>query len=433
MALDYFYDSQLRRYLIQVTRVFGQFSYQLTDSNGTKITKSIPSTLASSNFNVAAITTNNTDIFAQTAPQFSTYFRDLQIDPESRQCPNFERHLNVTEREINENGEYTGNAGNRYTISSLMPVPYKMIVTVYLWTTNMDQKCQIMEQVLTLFNGALTLQSNTNPLDWTALTTMEMTGLQWTNNSYPFANGGTVELATMDFSIPIWINPPSKIKQQKLIQKIITQIGKPDDLITDTVGDLWSNNENLQRICVTYDDYKVEILDGYKAKLVNYSINKPSWKDLVEKTGTYVEGKSKIIFTYDYLNIDIDVICDFTFTDEEDIIDYTITNYPDYKYEINGIIDPDVTNPNTKLKNSSEGDSYLILRDINSNNGFNGLTAHANDIIYFDGDNWLLKYSPSDNIVIYNTRSKKYFVWDGHNWDDIFSSEKQNIKWKLEI
>lgn len=442
MALEYFYDSQLRRYLLQVTRVFAQFTYQLTDSDGNQITKTIPSTLASQSFNVAALTTQNTENFAQTAPQFSVYFRDLQMDPESRQTPNFERYKHVTERQIDTSDDsYTGNAGNRYTVQSFMPVPYRMIVTVYLWTTNLNQKCQIMEQLLTVFNPSISLQSNTNPLDWTALTYMEMTSLQWTNNSYPLANAAGIELSSIDFTIPVWINPPSKIKKQTLINKIISNIGKPDDLITDTVGNLWSTQDDLYAtVCVTYDNYKVQILDGNKAVLKSGDNGKynsdgtlPSWKDLVGRNGTYDENKSKIILTYSYLNTDVEVICSFTFTDEPNVIDYTITNYPIPVYTIDGIINPSNTNPENQLKNVPENSSYLILQDINSDYGFYGLTAKTNDIIYFDGDNWLVKYSPSDNVVIFNSRSNKYFIWDNHNWDDIFSGVKDNISWRLSI
>lgn len=441
MAIDHFYDNQLRRYLIQVTRVFGQFSYQYKNQQNQNVISTIPSTLASMNFNVAALTTNNTDAFVQTAPQFSTYFRDLQLAPEERQTPNFERRVQVAEREIDEEtGEYTGNCGNRYTVQSYMPVPYRMMVTVYLWTTNMDQKCQIMEQVLTLFNPSITLQSNTNPLDWTSLTSMELTGITWSNNSYPLANNANIEVSSMDFTIPIWLNAPSKVKRQKLINKIITNVGEVDNIVTDKVGDLWiDDNELLARVCVTYENYGVQILDN-KLKLINSDSglynsdgSVPNWKSLVDEIGTYVEGKSRIILTYDYENVDVDVSGLFYFTDEDNIVNYTIDSLPSATYTVNAIIDPENTNPNNKLKSAKEGDTYLIISDINNNNGFNGLEAKTNDLIYFDGDNWLLKYRPNDNIVIYNNTSKRYFIWTSNHWEDILDSEKKNLKWKLEL
>lgn len=441
MAIDYFFDNQIRRYLIQVTRVFGQFSWEST-INGQLVTKMIPSTLASQNFNVAAITTNNTDVFTQTTPQFSTYLRDIQMDPEARQTPNFERFLQVTERGIDDaTGEYTSNVGNRYTVQSYMPVPYRMLVTVYLWTSNFNQKCQIMEQVMAIFNPSVTLQSNTNPIDWTSLTSLEMTSVQWTNNSYPLANQNTIELATMEFSIPIWINAPSKIKKQKLIQKIISNMGQMENLITDTVGDLWSDpNELLGRVCVTYDDYGVILLDGNKVKLVNGDNGKfnndgtlPDWSKLVDESGLYVKDRSEIVLTYDYDDVDVEIAGLFYYTNETNVVDIIFSQMPTSTYTINGIIDPEATNPTNKLKNAIEGDTYLILSDINNEYGFNSLVAKTNDLIYFDGDNWLVKYSPIDNIVIYNERSSKYYVWTNKHWEDIFSGTKKNIKWQLRL
>ena len=47
MALDYFYDNQLRRYLLQFVRIFAGFQYQAgNDSSGNPIFRTVPATLA---------------------------------------------------------------------------------------------------------------------------------------------------------------------------------------------------------------------------------------------------------------------------------------------------------------------------------------------------------------------------------------------------
>ena len=41
-----------------------------------------------------------------------------------------------------------------------MPVPYLLNMQVDVWTSNTDQKLQLMEQILVLFNPALEIQHN---------------------------------------------------------------------------------------------------------------------------------------------------------------------------------------------------------------------------------------------------------------------------------
>ena len=58
-------------------------------------------------------------------------------------------------------------------------------------TSNTDQKLQLLEQILVLFNPALEIQQNDNPVDWTTITTVELTDIQWTSRSIPSEHRGS--------------------------------------------------------------------------------------------------------------------------------------------------------------------------------------------------------------------------------------------------
>ena len=59
--------------------------------------------------------------------------------------------------------------GNLYSTDRYMPVPYNLTMQVDIWSGNTDQKLQLLEQILILFNPSIQLQQNTNPLDWTSV------------------------------------------------------------------------------------------------------------------------------------------------------------------------------------------------------------------------------------------------------------------------
>ena len=114
--------------------------------------------------------------------------------------------------------------GNLYTTDRYMPVPYNLTMQVDIWTGNTDQKLQLMEQILVLFNPSIQLQNGSNPIDWTSIFEVELTDINWSNRSMPSGVDETIDISTLTFTLPIWISPPAKVKRQKIINTIITNI-----------------------------------------------------------------------------------------------------------------------------------------------------------------------------------------------------------------
>ena len=90
-----------------------------------------------------------------------------------------------------------------------------------IWTSNTDQKLQLLEQIMVLFNPTLNIRTSNNPFDWSALSYVEMTNSIWSSRSVGSSVDDIVDVSTLTFSMPIFINPPAKVKQQKLIYNII--------------------------------------------------------------------------------------------------------------------------------------------------------------------------------------------------------------------
>ena len=119
-----------------------------------------------------------------------------------------------------ETKKYTGDRGNKYTVKRLMPVPYILNMQVDVWTSNTDQKLQLLEQMLVLFNPALDLQHNDNPIDGQQL---QQSNLQIFNGqAEAYLQALMIKLILLHcFQIPIWINPPALAKRQNVIRNII--------------------------------------------------------------------------------------------------------------------------------------------------------------------------------------------------------------------
>ena len=105
-----------------------------------------------------------------------------------------------------------------------MPVPYNLNMAVDLWCSNTDQKLQILEQILVLFNPAVELQANDNPLDWTNITNVELIDINYSSRTVPQGTTSELDVATLTFSLPVWLNPPAKVKKQSIIQYIFSKL-----------------------------------------------------------------------------------------------------------------------------------------------------------------------------------------------------------------
>ena len=93
-----------------------------------------------------------------------------------------------------------------------------------IWSTNTDQKLQIMEQILVLFNPSLEIQTTNNYVDWTSLSLIELTGTTFSTRSIPQGIDTEIDVGELTFTMPIWITPPAKVKKLGVIEKIIITI-----------------------------------------------------------------------------------------------------------------------------------------------------------------------------------------------------------------
>ena len=244
--MQYAYDGQIKRYLTQFMRLMSNFSYK--DAKGKLV--QIPVRYGDMNRQVAQLMIKNSENVIQSAPFIACYIKNLEFDRDRLQDPSYVSKINIRERAFDEDGqEYLNTQGANYTVERLMPTPYKLQFTADIWTTNTDQKLQILEQLYVLFNPSIEIQTSNNYIDWTSLSLIELTGQKFSSRSVPQGLEQDIDISTMDFSTPIWLTTPAKVKKLGIITKIINSI------FTEPAGSIEASGRGFESdlLCKIYE------------------------------------------------------------------------------------------------------------------------------------------------------------------------------------
>ena len=151
------------------------------------------------------------------------YTSRIELDGARLADSSYVSKLNIRERAYDEEGkEYLNTQGKNYTVERLMPTPYNLSVNVDVWSTNTDQKLQILEQILMLFNPSLEIQTTDNYVDWTSLSVVNLTSTTFSSRTIPMGTETEIDVATLGFTTPIYISPPKlKLSCYKYCNKYI--------------------------------------------------------------------------------------------------------------------------------------------------------------------------------------------------------------------
>jgi hypothetical protein len=267
---QFFYDNQIRRYIIQFVRILSNLQVEFgKDRNGVTALQRVPVIYGDSSRQVASIIQQGSENYLQSVPAMAVYISGLDYDRARVQNPTYVDKLNLRERYYDTaTGEYTTVQGDTFTIERLMPVPYKLTLKVDIWTSNTEQKLQILEQLCTLFNPALEIQSTDNYVDWTSITYVLLTGVNWSSKSVPTGpETPTVETATLTFELPIFLSAPALVKRLGVIQKIIANLYDANGNINTAIYD---DANLLSKQYFTVLNYGIILLEN-TVKLVKYN------------------------------------------------------------------------------------------------------------------------------------------------------------------
>ena len=446
--MQYFYDGQIRRYITQMVRLMSNFSVSDGNDNLTQI----PVMYGDLTRQVASIIRDNSENKIPSAPRIAVYVTGLEMDRERTGDSSFVNKMSVRERAYDENNnEYLNTQGKNYTVERLMPSPYTLRLQADIWASNTEQKLQILEQILVLFNPSFEIQTTDNYLDWTSLSVVNLDGVTFSSRSIPVGVDSEIDVANLQFSTPIYLTPPAKVKRLGVVTNIITSIfnedtgdinlgltllggqGGLEPVFEATRTEVGSDGE-IERIVddgqfpndgtgemdiaaqfrwlgltksTTYQNYGLNVI-GTTAEIIYRSgTGEVSFKDLIEALpGTYMADVSKLYLkTDDTDNYIIGTVTinpldetklSINFDSDTLPNDTVITGPMGDRGSIDYIIDPLRFDPN---QDKTAGVRLLLLGNIGDpsntdgadgwkNNDGTDFVASENDIVEWDGTRW---------------------------------------------
>ena len=451
MSQQFFYDEQIRRYLLQFTRMFSNFQVEYgRNPEGNQDLIRVPIRYGDASRQAQTIIQNNTANSLPSTPMMSFYIVGMDYDRGRIQEPYHINKMQVRQRTYDPSSDsYETTQGNAFTVERLMPVPYKMTINLDIWTSNTNQKMQLFEQIATLFNPSLEIQSTDNYIDWSSLSVVDLDRVQWSNRTIPVGTENPIDIMTMTFSMPIWINSPARIKKLGVVERIIASIydsqGDPVNAIT--------NNDLLlgTRLKITPYNFQVVLLDGQLQILNSNAVVLPNAKSLAPFTLPIIENPQivwpAVISAYGVLrpgisyitlsdpwNPDNEIVGTISVNPADDrLLIYNIdpdTAPKNTLSPINAIVNPLLSAPDDGLDSSLIGQRYLLTESTgnraNTSNplawrGVNGqpLYAEANDIIEFDGIKWRVVFDSvnrDDIQYVTNILTGIQYKWTGSAW-----------------
>ena len=406
---------------------------------------------------------NNSANDMPATPLMTFYITDLKYDRPRMQEPYFVNNIAVRQRTYDSATDtYETTQGNAFTIERAMPVPYEMTINLDIWTSNTNQKMQLLEQILTLFNPGLEIQSTDNYIDWTSLTVLYLKDVRWSSRTIPIDASNPIDVATLSFTLPMWITPPAKVKKLGVIERIIASVYDAQGDLTNALTDSDLLLGTRQRF--TPYSYQVLLIDNKLQALrqqqvidePNASLTPPDspasnllWHSIINLYGTLRPGISYITLEQPD-GTDVTGTVAFDPTDDRFLL-FTVnagTVPPNTLGAITAVIDPIASGPGAGLVAAALGQRYLFTQATGSYDnpgltnpdawsGTDGqpLVANANDIVEYDGDRWVVVFdstsSPVNMQYVTNITTELQYRWTGSVWVKSYQGLYPGGQWTL--
>ena len=454
---------------MQFTRIFSGFQVEYANENdgvNAAALIRVPVRYGDATRNAQTIIQENSRNSLPSTPMMTFYITGLDYEQTRMQEPYFVSKVNVRQRTYDASTEtYETTQGNAFTVERLMPVPFKLTINLDIWTSNTNQKLQLLEQILTLFNPSLEVQSTDNFIDWTSLSTMYLDRTVWSSRSIPSGSENPIDVATLTFSMPIWISSPAKVKKLGVVERIVASM-------YDAQGDLnnaITNSDLLlgTRVVITPFNYATVLIDNGGVMTLQvlqqkYLSEEPSndeltpteivpdsnllWPAVVGMYGVLRPGVSQIRLEQpDGTEVVGTVVLD---PNDDRFMLYNVdidTSPQNTLAPIDAIINPLASGPRPQ-DSVLEGVRYLLTEDTGSadnptpaadwvgSNG-RGLIAQANDIVEYSNNYWrvIFRAATETNNTQYvtNITTSIQYRWTGEAWVKSYQGVYPGGTWRL--
>lgn len=241
----YWYDNQLRKYIVQFAAVFAgmQVEFGANADNPEPYLVRVPIKNASQDRVVGAIKGDNTQNKPIRLPIMSFTLANIRMAPERYKGVSTTRRQTVTP---------TGGVvpDDTKVIQQRMPVPYTATFELSIWASNQDQHYQIVEQILSVFNPDIQLQTSDNLFDHTRITQLELSDIRFEENVPQGADRRTI-ITTMSFDCTIYMSMPA-LEHKRFVEHLFIRYGAISQ--TTDINDSYAIIADLDSQGIEYDE-----------------------------------------------------------------------------------------------------------------------------------------------------------------------------------
>lgn len=217
MMNNYYFNNQLGRYIVQFMRIFNGLNVVTGKrEDGSVQELAVPIQYGSKDRVTASIINGNTQNQPLRLPVMSCYMAGISYADDRKKGVGTVRTTPMVPR----GGLLPDDAR---VIHQLMPNPYNVIMSLSIYTSNINTQHQIIEQIFMLFDPILQIQVSDSPYDWTKITTVALRDVNYEEN-YPAGTDRRIVVTTITFDVPIYISAPANLKNQ-IIQDIYARVG----------------------------------------------------------------------------------------------------------------------------------------------------------------------------------------------------------------
>ena len=294
------------------------------------------------------------------------------------------------------------------------------------------------------FNVSFDIQSSDNPVDWTALTSLNLESISWSSRSVPVGTSDEMDIMSFSFKLPMWISPPAKVQQQNVIHQIVNNIHDSrspeyDDRIDGQATA--PDGINLTQCIETVGNHHI-LVNGNEVTLMGGTSEKPaSWKELFEQYGTYSPFHTQLRLRAD---LNQEIIFDIAGTVQ---LHDKLPNVLFWQVDIDtlpvntmkpvfGVIDPLSQFPNRELPSPTIGQRYMILEKISPNTTWGNINANVGDIIEYTILGWDVvfeAYKATKVEYMVNQRSNKQLKLVDGQWIMAIDGEYNPGFWRIYV
>ena len=468
--MDYFYDGQMRRYITQFMRVFIGFKWKAGD--GTEAT--VPVMYGDMTRQVSALIKENSENKMLNVPRIACYISGFEMDTSRLSDATFTSKVHIRERRYTDASgtrEYQNVQGGNYTVERLMPTPFKLTMKCDIWTSNTDQKLQLLEQILVLFNPSLELQTTDNYIDWTSISTLYLTSTNFSSRTIPAGADSEIDVCSLEFDLPVWLSPPAKVKKLGIVQSVISNVFNDsgdivnlEELIYNRRTGAWGTTTNRFRVLLFKSNtgnlsdhqYDLTLVNPTAAVLAlgldqkEYKNGEPvEWDAILEVQGGYTPGSDiwfkkpdgELIGTFVVNPLDRTILT-ITLDPDSYPANTDIVGVIETRGTVDAIIDPYKYNPLEvygTYANIPVGLRFLMLDDVNNSANRDGFIqypsnpADSTQTPYRGPQAWREESNNdsswenqdgTDPIILANS----IVEWDGHHWTTIWNPNDHTLE-----